>query len=254
MARGRMINSTICSDKRINDLSDDASRLAFTWLVTFADCEGRVHGDPMIVRSMLFPRRTDITPERMKDYLIEWQGARLIVWYEADGDMWIAFPAFEKNQAGLRKDREAPSAIPAPPPQSDSGVSPELVRSNSRLKEKKGIEEKVARRKRREPTPVPLAVEVFRKGAGRYPPKPCYSEIVEAVTDSNDHLQLWETCCREWVSHGYNPQNVSGMLEWFRAGGPPQLGHKREVATTPAVYKNPDGTFFMPVGGHDARR
>ena len=114
--------------------------------------------------------------------------------------------------------------------------------------------EKMAPRKRRDPIPTPSSVEVFRTSTGRYPPKPCYSEIAEAVTDSDGQLKLWETCCREWVRRGYNPQNVSGMLEWFRAGGPPQLGHKREVATTPAVYKNPDGTFFMPVGGHDARR
>jgi hypothetical protein len=115
MARGRFITNEITKDKRINDLSNDKSRLAFTWLITFADSEGRTHGDPALVRSMLFPRRTDVTVEQIEACIREWADAGLIVWYEAEGDQWIYFPNFEKHQVGLRKDREPASAIPAPP-------------------------------------------------------------------------------------------------------------------------------------------
>src|SRR3990167_2527107 len=115
MARGRIISNEIARDKKINDLSDDTSRLAFTWLLTFADVEGRTHGDPALIRSMVFPRRTDITIERIESYIQEWHDSGLVVWYEADGDQWICFPQFNKHQPNLRKDREAPSAIPAPP-------------------------------------------------------------------------------------------------------------------------------------------
>ncbi len=141
MARGRMVANGICADKRINDLSDDTSRLAFTWLITFADCEGRTHGDPAMVRSMLFPRRTDISLERMAGYIREWADCGLVIWYEAHGDRWIAFPAFAKNQPGLRKSREPESAIPAPPAVSTespltvesetSGILPEAIRQPS---------------------------------------------------------------------------------------------------------------------------
>lgn len=111
-----MINNAITADKRVHELSDDTSRLAFTWLVTFADCEGRTHGDPAMVRSMVFPRRADVSVEQVETYIREWAAAGLIKWYEAAGDMWIQFPAFAKNQPGLRKDREPDSCIPAPPP------------------------------------------------------------------------------------------------------------------------------------------
>jgi hypothetical protein len=133
-----MVTNGICADKRVNDLSDDTSRLAFTWLITFADCEGRTHGDPTMVRSMLFPRRTDITTERMAGYIQEWADCGLVVWYEAHGDKWIAFPGFAKNQPGLRKDREPESAIPEPPtacPAQDAPVEapamPEDIRQES---------------------------------------------------------------------------------------------------------------------------
>ena len=127
MARARMITNAITRDKRINDLSDDTSRLAFTWLITFADAEGRTHGDPAVIRSMLFPRRTDISIKQMESYILEWAVIGLVMWYEADGDLWIHFPAFDKNQPGLRKDREAHSEIPDPA----CGTIPELLRSKS---------------------------------------------------------------------------------------------------------------------------
>jgi DnaD/phage-associated family protein len=115
MARGRMINSKIAMNKAISDLSDDTSRLAFTWLVTFADVQGRTYGDPAVVRSMLFPRRTDIGVAQMEAYIREWAAAGLVVWYEAEGDQWIAFPKFDENQRGLDRRKEPRSEIPAPP-------------------------------------------------------------------------------------------------------------------------------------------
>lgn len=140
MARGRFITNEITKDKRINDLSDDTSRLAFTWLITFADAEGRTNGDPALVRSMLFPRRTDVTVDQMKSYIQEWADIGLIEWYEAAGDLWIAFPSFEKNQTGLRKDREPESNIPPPPGLQVSVNMPEVVRKDAGVDpEKNGL-------------------------------------------------------------------------------------------------------------------
>lgn len=146
MARGRFISNEITKDKKINDLSDDTSRLAFTWLVTFADCEGRVDGDPAVLRSLLFPRRSDVTVQEMAAYIQEWAKAGLIAWYQSNGDWWIWLPNFERHQVGLRKDREAASRIPAPPDAVDlrtsSGVTPDKLPVN-RI-EVKGIKDKDA--------------------------------------------------------------------------------------------------------------
>ena len=114
MARGRMINSKITRNKAINDLSDDTSRLAFTWLVTFADVEGRTNGDPALVRSLVFPRRVDVTVEQMTRYIQEWAAAGLVTWYRAEGDLWIEFPSFADNQRGMDRRKEQPSDIPEP--------------------------------------------------------------------------------------------------------------------------------------------
>jgi hypothetical protein len=126
MARGRVISKEITADKKINDLGSDTSRLAFTWLITFADAEGRTYGDPAMVRSMVFPRRDDISIEEMETYIREWKNAGLVDWYEAEGDLWISFPHFGDHQVGVRADREAPSHVPPKPID-----TPELVRSDA---------------------------------------------------------------------------------------------------------------------------
>lgn len=131
MARGRFISNAIISDKKINQLSDDTSRLAFTWLITTADAEGRTHGDPAMVRSLLFPRRVDVTVEQVEVYISEWEALGLIRWYDANGDTWIDFPNFEKYQIGLRKEREPSSQIPPQSSGADHKQMPEVIRQSS---------------------------------------------------------------------------------------------------------------------------
>ena len=134
MPRGRFLNKEICLDKTVNDLSSDLSKLAFTWLIPHLDKEGRTYGDPAIVRSMVFPRRTDVSSEDMKLFIQEWDTAGLILWYEVDGDYYISFPNFDKHQVGLNKIREADSVIPTPDKLgSKSGVTPDKFTVNSKL-------------------------------------------------------------------------------------------------------------------------
>ena len=100
MARARLLHSKIVQNKALNDLSCDTSRLAFTWLISFADREGRTYGDPAMLCSMLFPRRRDVSIEDMEGYLREWHANKLIIWYKRDGDLWISFPKFLDLQTG----------------------------------------------------------------------------------------------------------------------------------------------------------
>lgn len=109
-----MLTNNIVRDKDIHSLSDDTCRLLFTWLITFADCEGRTYGDPSIVKSTVFPRRTDVTADQVNEYLNELANTGLILRYSDGNDDFILFPAFDKNQPGLRKDREPGSDLPKP--------------------------------------------------------------------------------------------------------------------------------------------
>ena len=112
MAQGRMIKQKISRSKKVNELSDDTSRLAFSWTIAHLDRDGRIEGDPAVLKSIIFPRRDDITVKQMKEYIEEWHESGLINWYEAKCELWIEFPGFKDEQVGLRYEKEAPSYIP----------------------------------------------------------------------------------------------------------------------------------------------
>ena len=136
MANGRIINSKICRNKIINErLSSDTSRLAFTWTIPHLDRDGRIHGDPALLRSIIFPRRKDITDEQMEVFITEWAQHGLVIWYEAEGDKWIQFPKFRQNQPNLRYERETESSIPPPEDgkiiRINSGKGPAILRQYS---------------------------------------------------------------------------------------------------------------------------
>ncbi len=182
MAKGRMISKSTAGDRKFNDLPDDTCRLAFLLLVSFADREGRTYGDPKMVRSMIFPRRDDIAIEQIEQYLQNWHDNGMIVRYEAEGDMWIWFPNFEKHQPGMRKEREPASEIPAPPAEiirQFSANHPEDFRPEDGLKEGNGIKENGIEGKAGgendadtaffSPAQKPL-IEAFTKATGIYAP------------------------------------------------------------------------------------
>ena len=226
-----MISQAITFDKEINDLSDDTSRLAFTWLITFADVEGRTHGDPAIVRSKLFPRRDDITIERMEGYIREWAAHGLIILYEAKGEWWIYFPAFCKHNR-VDKTREAPSRIPEPTPDllvSNSGVTPEEVHvklkqiklNQIKLKEGGGDDD------------LALVVREYEQNIGLLtpmirdeilelltdtPPKMMVDAIQVAVTANVRRMSYVKGVLRRWREQGYSnngklpvPSAIAGM-------------------------------------------
>jgi len=115
MARGRFIDNKIVLSKQVSLLSDDTCRLMFTWMITFADREGRLFGDPALIRGTIFPRNQKITIKKIEAYLQEMMDLGLILWYEARGDKFVLFPGFSDSQIGLRKDKEPESGYPPPP-------------------------------------------------------------------------------------------------------------------------------------------
>jgi hypothetical protein len=211
MAQGRIIVNAICADKRINLLSDDTSRLAFTWLITFADCEGRTHGDPAVVRSMLFPRRDDVSIERMETYIREWATLGLIIWYEIDGDLWIYFPTFDKNQPGIRKDREAPSRIPGIPNEASeqlrtgSGSTPAQL--PVKLKEKKGNDSS---------TPPQFPPSFPAGFIPRSPEERIYCAVTNHPTIPGDDIDgAINAIAKIQKSHGWDEKQVTDYLHPF---------------------------------------
>jgi len=146
MARGRLLNKSVSASLKFHLLPDDTCRLMATWIIAHLDKNGVFYADPGMVRSIVFPRRTDISIEQITTYLDAIEKIGLMYRFEAKGDLWQCWPGFDDNQPALNKERES-SDYPEPPSlpideeihdgqnqellQSESGVTPDLLQSES---------------------------------------------------------------------------------------------------------------------------
>lgn len=135
MAQYRAIHTKITQSFDFNEMPDDFTRLMWVLLPLGLDKEGRGIFNTSWIRSKLFPLREDVTAKRISD-AFDWMIARgMIVCYEVEGRQYFWVPTFKSYQ---RTDKEAGSVLPSPElVQSNSGTTPELLRSNSCLKESK---------------------------------------------------------------------------------------------------------------------
>lgn len=60
------------------------------------------------------------------------------------------------------------------------------------------------------PPPHP-AVIIFREVWEKFPTKPQMRTIAKRVTDN----ELWREACQAWADKGYNPTNLTGMLDFY---------------------------------------
>jgi hypothetical protein len=135
MANGRFLTRTIGQNEQLASVSLQADFL-FSRMVPCLDVEGRMSGNPQLIKSECVPLRPEIPLEQISQLLDELANARdhsgraVIVRYEIGGRHFLWFPGFEAAQRGLRKKREAPSRLP-PPPNDVVASTPELLRSDS---------------------------------------------------------------------------------------------------------------------------
>lgn len=138
MARGRFISRRLCGSKKYAALRHDRSRVIYVLMYTWADREGRLsmEADPEEIKRFCCPYLR-YSPNQIADSMLELHRIELIHIYEHDGKPYLVFEAFEEHQVGLRKDKEAPSDIPAPPKRrSKDGPTPDLLRPQGKGKGK----------------------------------------------------------------------------------------------------------------------
>jgi hypothetical protein len=125
MATGRMLQRKISKNEavaRVVQRVDEQlgwghgayAALLFTWSIAHQDVEGRMEGDPRVVRANVFTMIEWISSTHVEAYIVELAREGLLVWYEVWGKRWIWFPGFTGSQPGLRRDREAASVAPDP--------------------------------------------------------------------------------------------------------------------------------------------
>jgi hypothetical protein len=111
-SKARMVHWKISYSKQLVRCSIFA-QLLFTWLIPNADDLGRLEGDVEIIKGMIFPYHTNVSPKQIKEALQELSNEGLIIWYKANENLYIELPTFTKYQK-LRGDRKHRSDYPSP--------------------------------------------------------------------------------------------------------------------------------------------
>jgi hypothetical protein len=223
MARGRLINQSISASLKFHNLPDDTCRLFASWTIAYLDKNGVFYGNAQMVKSAIFPRRTDITAEQIEAYLQAMERIGLIIRFVADGDEWQWWPGFLDNQPNLRREREK-TGYPLPPEyrqddgnapddggQDDGDTPAEVKLSESNSSESNSSEEK--------PPPLdsqdPVAVYTHVFGLEPSP------EGADYMRDHvpRHHSGLWLCNCTEWLNKGWDGHNVTGLVNRFQNNG-----------------------------------
>lgn len=85
--------------------------LVYTWLLPWADDEGRMPGEPLKILANIVPNE-DFTLKEIEEILKELTRVNLIVWYEIENERFVQVLDWEKYQR-VRKDRMKSSIYPS---------------------------------------------------------------------------------------------------------------------------------------------
>jgi hypothetical protein len=132
-----MLLKSVSISQKLASLPSDSDRLLWTWLLAHLDREGRFYAEPSVVKGHAVPRLKNHTDETISKSLQRMADVGLIILYRVNGDSYLQYNQFDEHQAGLHKDREAPSLCPPPPVKVRKGPvkvrqSPEKVPLNIR--------------------------------------------------------------------------------------------------------------------------
>jgi hypothetical protein len=121
MARKRMLHPGIWTNIQVTRLSV-LQRLLYIGLISNADDEGRLNGEPLYIKGIVFPH-DQITEGAIEDQLKAIAKQSLIVRYRVAGKKYIWLPSWLKYQR-IRKDIFNPSLFPPPPGCNEPVTSP----------------------------------------------------------------------------------------------------------------------------------
>ena len=110
MATRRMLHNKISTSLQVNRLSLEA-QLLFTWLISHADDEGRLKGEPEYVKATVVPMKESWTFKDVAGYLDEIKEQGLIYYWQDSDRMVIQFVKWDEHQL-IRSDRFKPSPLP----------------------------------------------------------------------------------------------------------------------------------------------
>lgn len=108
MARIRTVKPNHWNDKELPKISIQA-HLLWIGMWNFSDDLGIIENDPLLIKSQVFPRRTDVRTEQVKSWLDQLVKARFILPFIHENESYFVHRTFNTHQ---KIDKPQPSKIP----------------------------------------------------------------------------------------------------------------------------------------------
>lgn len=227
MARIRSIKPDLWQDEAIGDLAVEA-RLLFIGLITQADDEGRLRGDPRLIGAQIFPYDAP-PPEQVEAWLAELDRAGLILRYAHAGRPLISLPAWERHQKINR-----PNESPLPGPESEGSMRthgtitedspPDRRGEEGKGKERSGGESEADASDEGETSHPPLPA-TEEKSVSELPTGGRLSELLADLIAANDPNGKRPMIGKRWLEaerllvtrDGRQPDQVEAVIRWTQA-------------------------------------
>jgi len=128
MAQRRMLNKSISQSLQVDRLPLPG-QLLFTWMISHADDDGRLNGEPKWVKATVVPLKNKgkWSIRYIQEYLLKMADVSLIYYWYQNGTRYIEFPTWQEHQT-IQADRATLSRIPAynPAKAVDAKAFPEI--------------------------------------------------------------------------------------------------------------------------------
>jgi DNA-binding XRE family transcriptional regulator len=110
MAKARMLHGKISRSLKVHSLPTKA-QLLFSWMITHADDDGRLRGEPNYIKATVVPLE-NWSLKKINMYLELIKDAQLIYYWELNSAWYVEFVHWKEYQQ-IRSDRYKPSNLPS---------------------------------------------------------------------------------------------------------------------------------------------
>lgn len=129
----RQLHTKTLDSFDFNEMEDDFTRVCWLLLPLIVDSAGRGIYNMAWIRSKMFPIRPDVTVEQLQS-TFDWLSERkMIQVYKVEEREYFFIPKWKTYQSGTHKEMKSTLPEPSVLVESQSGVSPELLKSQSKL-------------------------------------------------------------------------------------------------------------------------
>ena len=223
----RMIDGNLTRSRSLSQCSVEASFL-FVAAISTADDQGRLDGDPLLLKADLFPLRREVSEEQIGTWLDELVTEGCLHRYEVEGRWMLHFPAWTEYQR-LRKPGEDRRPDPADHCPQCRGEEPQGVVIEQEVQKREarsgkreaggkcGNSPQVAASRRKSPQPA-AKKEKARKDKYLVPDELTTEQMIKVKAWTNDHYPDMsdhvETLANQCLRHHQSTENRQRYTRW----------------------------------------